>query len=273
MKKRGYIMLGLICILAIVIIYLIIPYSPVKKEYDNIVSELSQNNKLPKTIITEDDLKELPEALQKYFINNGYVGIESASIIKFNFTDVKFSMGINKPNVSMDYTIYDFAKSPTRVAYIDTRMFGIPFQGIDISKDGKSSMKGVIAKHITLFNTKFDIIDSTYLSECMMHPSLALQDNIKYKQIDDYRVEAIIRKNGRETTGTFYFNEKYEMTHFIDENRLSSDTNTYEKWSAVVGNYKVIDGINRPTKFQAIWNYREGDLIYFDSDNMKISYY
>ena len=266
-------MMAIICILVIVIIYLIIPYSPVKKEYDNIVNKLSQSNKLPQNIITEEDLKELPEVLKKYFINNGYVGIESASIIKFDFKGVKFSMGINKPNVSIDYTVHDFVNNPIRVAYIDSRMFGIPFQGIDICKDGEASMKGVIAKHITLFNTKFDIIDSAYLVECMMHPSLALQDNITYKQIDDYSVEATIRKNKRETTGTFYFNEKYEMTHFVDEKRLSSETNTYEKWSAIVGNYKVIDGINRPTKLQTIWNYSEGDLIYFDSDNMKVDYY
>ncbi len=273
MKKGRKIVIGVIFILLVVIIvYLMIPYSPVKKEYSSIVGELSESNKMPKSIITEDDLKVLPEVIQKYFIKNGYVGIESASIIKFDFKDVEFSMGVNKPNVKIDYAVYDFVKEPTRVALIDSKMFGIPFQGIDICKDGKATMKGILAKNITLFNTKFDIIDSSYLAECMMHPSLALQENITYKQIDDYSVEATIRKNGRKTTGIFYFNENYEMTHFIDEKRLSSDTNTYEKWSAVTSDYKLVNGVNRPTKFQAVWNFSEGDLVYFDSKNMKISY-
>lgn len=273
MKKGRKIVIGVIFILLVVIIvYLMIPYSPVKKEYSSIVGELSEANKMPKSIITEDDLKVLPEVIQKYFIKNGYVGIESASIIKFDFKDVEFSMGVNKPNVKIDYAVYDFVKEPTRVALIDSKMFGIPFQGIDICKDGKATMKGILAKNITLFNTKFDIIDSSYLAECMMHPSIALQENITYKQIDDYSVEATIRKNVRKTTGIFYFNENYEMTHFIDEKRLSSDTNTYEKWSAVTSDYKVVNGVNRPTKFQAVWNFSEGDLVYFDSKNMKIRY-
>lgn len=273
MKKGRKIVIRVIFILLVVIIiYLMIPYSPVKKEYSSIVGELYEANKMPKSIITEGDLKVLPEVIQKYFIKNGYVGIESASIIKFDFKDVEFSMGVNKPNIKIDYTVYDFVKEPTRVALIDSKMFGIPFEGIDICKDGKAKMKGTLAKNITLFNTKFDIIDSSYLSECMMHPSLALQENITYKQIDDYSVEATIRKNGRKTTGIFYFNENYEMTHFIDEKRLSSDTNTYEKWSAVTSDYKVVNGVNRPTKFQAVWNFSEGDLVYFDSKNMKISY-
>lgn len=274
MKKGGRTMIVLICVLFMfIIIYLMIPYSPVKKEYKNIIKELSENYQLPKSIITEDDLKVLPEVLQKYFIKNGYVGIESSSAIRFDFKDVDFSMGVNKPNIKIDYTAYDFVKEPAKVAFINSKMYGIPFQGIDICKDGSASMKGVLAKHITLFNTNFEIIDSAYLSECIMHPSLALQDNITYKQIDDYSVEATIRKNGSETTGTFYFNEDYEMIRFIDEKRLSSETNTYEKWSAIVGDYKVVNGINLPTKFQAVWNYSEGDLIYFNSNNMKINYY
>lgn len=152
MKKGRKIVIGVIFILLVVIIvYLMIPYSPVKKEYSSIVGELSEANKMPKSIITEDDLKVLPEVIQKYFIKNGYVGIESASIIKFDFKDVEFSMGVNKPNIKIDYTVYDFVKEPTRVALIDSKMFGIPFQGIDICKDGKAKMKGTLAKNITLF--------------------------------------------------------------------------------------------------------------------------
>lgn len=266
-------MIGLISILLLCIIYLTIPYSPVKKEYDRIVSGFSEDYQMPKSVITEDDLKVLPEVLQKYFIKNGYLGIDSASYLVFNFKNVDFSMGVNKPNVKINYTAYDFVKEPIRVAFIDSRMFGIPFQGIDFCKDGNASMKGILAKHITLFNTHFEIIDSAYLSECMMHPSLALQDNITYKQLDDYTVEATISKNGVETTGTFHFNENYEMVSFVDEKRLNSETNTYERWSALTSNYKVINEINMPTKFQAVWNYADGDFTYFDGDEMEISYY
>ena len=175
-------------------------------------------------------------------------------------------------DIKIDYTAYDFVKEPTRLALIDAKMYGIPFQGIDISMDGKGTMKGVIAKNIQLFNESFDIIDATYLSEALMHPSLALQESISYRELDDYRVEATIRKNGSETTGVFYFNGDYEMTSFVVEKRLCSDTNTYEKWSAITGDYEIVDGINIPTKFQAVWNFTSGDLVYFNGDNMKISY-
>lgn len=266
------ILIWILLVVVCIVVYLTIPYSPVKKEYWNTVEKFTKEYQLSKNKITEDDLKVLPEVLQKYFIKNGYVGIDSASVVIFDFKNVDFSMGADKPNVKIDYIAYDFVKEPIRVALIDSKMYGIPFQGIDICKDGRGSMKGVLAKHIPLFNNSFDFIDSAYLSECLMHPSLALQDNVTYKQIDDYSVQATIRKNGAETTGVFYFNKIYEMTRFVVEKRLCADTNTYEKWSAIATDYKVINGINVPTKFQAVWNYRSGDLIYFNSNGMKISY-
>ncbi len=275
MKKRGkikMIFIGILCIILSVFIYLKTPYSPIKKEFWEKVEGFTTDYKLTTNVITEKDLEVLPEVLQKYFIKNGYVGIESASAVIFDFKDADFSLGLGKPYIKIDYLVHDFVKEPVRVALIDSQMYGIPFQGIDICKDGKSSMKGVFAKHIQLFNQPFDFIDAAYLSECLMHPSLALQDNITYKQIDDYSVEATIRKNEAETTGVFYFNENYEMTSFVVDERFCSDTNTYEKWSAIVTDYSIIKGINVPTKFQGVWNYSHGDLIYFNSNGMEILY-
>ena len=266
------ILLSILLMIAGIIVYIMLPYSPVKKEYWGTVEELTQEYESSKNKITKEDLKVLPDVLQKYFIKNGYVGVESTSMVVFDFNDVDFSMGVNGPNIKIDYTIHTFAKEPTRVALIDSKMYGIPFQGIDRTKGGSGSMKGVIAKHITLFDTFFDFIDSAYLAECLMHPSLALQDYITYREIDKYSVEATIRINGAETTGIFYFNENYEMVSFVDEKRFNSNTNTYERWSAIPSEYKEFNGINRPTRFQAVWHYSTGDFIYFDGDGMKISY-
>lgn len=278
MKRRKnvkVIVLSILVIIMCIITYLLIPYSPVKDEYWKAIDGLTQNSQLRKDKITEKDLEKLPIIVQKYFINNGYVGVESAAAVVFDFKDVDFSMGVNKPKLKIDYVAYDFVKDPARLALIDTRMFGVPFQGIDVYEDGKGAMKGVVAKNITLFNEKGKDMDSgglvTYLSECLMHPSLAIQDKITYKTIGKYAVEATIEDKGIRVSGIFYFNEKYEMTSFQSK-RFASDTNSYVNWSAVASKYRKINGINVPTKLQAVWHYDSGDLIYFDSNEMKIYY-
>lgn len=274
-KKLKMILLFMILIIIGIIIYLSIPYSPVKTEYWKKINNVEKKQANEQGIISKNDLRVLPEAIQKYFINNGYLGIEKTSKVIFNFKNVDFSMGLNKPKLKIDYTIYDFVNNSSRFALINTKMFKIPFQGIDIYENGQGSMKGVIAKNVTLFNEKGDDMNSgalvTYLSECLMHPSLALQKNIKYKEIDKYTVEATIVDNDIKVSGIFYFNENYEMTSFQSK-RFAEDTNSYENWSAVASNYKKIKGINTPTRLQAIWHYDKGDLIYFDSKSMEICY-
>ena len=91
MKKRErkrVMVIGVLLLVVCIAVYLLVPYSPVKKEYWDTVEKLTEDYELSQHKITEDDLKMLPEILQKYFIKNGYVGIESASAVIFHFKDV-----------------------------------------------------------------------------------------------------------------------------------------------------------------------------------------
>ena len=47
----------------------------------------------------------------------------------------------------------------------------------------------------------------------------------------------------------------------------------YVPWSSICGYYKQYEnGLNLPTKFQAVWNYSNGDFVYFDGMINNISY-
>ncbi|WP_105617284.1 DUF6544 family protein [Vallitalea okinawensis] len=274
-RKTKMFVCSLIIIIAVCIIYFKLPYSPVKSEFWMKVNEVSEKFTESGKQIDEDDLKDLPEVIQKYFTRNGYLGINSASVVILDFKGADLAMGVDKPQLKIDYLEYNFVDEPARFALIDTKMYGIPFQGLDSYQDAKGSMKGIIAKHITLFDVKGTDMDQgalvTYLSECLMHPSLALQENISYEPIDEYSVKATIVDQGLEVNGIFYFNEKNELTGF-EAKRYSYDTDSYERWTTVVTDYKEINGINTPTKLQAIWHYQDGELLYFNSNGVEISY-
>ena len=48
----------------------------------------------------------------------------------------------------------------------------------------------------------------------------------------------------------------------------------YIPWTVECSNYKENEkGYKIPTSLKAIWSYEEGDFIYFDSDNLEITYY
>ncbi len=172
-------------------------------------------------------------------------------------------------------------------------MFGIPFEGYDYYSDGIGGMKGVIAKVITLFTQTGTDMDkaclATFLAECLFEPSVLLQDYITFEEIDDYNVRATITYKGQTCTGVFTFNQNYEYISFTTNDRAVSNpdgtmendravsnsdgTMEYIPWTAECSNYQISDsGIKYPTNFSAIWNYTDGDFIYFDGVISSVSY-
>ena len=294
MKPAKRIFMAILIITAAIILLLAIwfniPYSSVKTQFQNDVEARLQsaatltnaNADSSATIsgtLDSTAIASLPPLIQKYLKTNGYIGSKRRTHLTMEYKDVDFGMGVNKPRLRIDYTHVDFVDSPDRLAFIDSKMFGIPFQGYDYYMNGKGGMKGVLAKLITLFDQTGPAMDKasliTYLAEAFFLPETLLKDFITFKQIDEHSVEAIITNKGVTATGIFHFNDDYEMTSFTtnDRGQISPDgTIEYTPWEAQCENYKEYsDGIKRPTVFRAVWKNKNGDFVYFDGKISKVN--
>ena len=282
-KKKRRIVLGvLVFLLAGIAIWFLIPYSPLRSEFSKDLEEKKATNVLYTNteVYAETDFERFPDAIRKYVEKCGYLGTKKRNLVKMVYRDVDFSQGKEGPKLTIDYTQYDFAKQPERLAMVESSMFGIPFQGYDYYMDGTGGMKGVVAKLFTLFHQTGDEMDqaclATYLAESLFIPSALLENAIEMKTIDDHHVEATITYRGQTVSGVFEFNEQFEMISFTTNDRAvanSDGTFTYVPWTAQCGDYEVgADGIKRPTTFRAVWNYPEGDFVYFDGKIAEVSY-
>lgn len=282
-KRKMFIVLGiLLFIIGALVIWFNIPYSPVKKQFQNDITALFAENQLSvdNRLFTEKDFSHLPTAIQKYIENCGYIGTQKMSYMKMEYHNVDFSQGKDRPTLTIDYTQYNFINKPCRMALIDSSMFGIPFEGYDYYQNGTGGMKGVIAKAITLFDQTGADMDkaclATFLAESLFAPTILLQDNINFEEISDFEVQATISYKGQTASGIFTFNEQYEMISFTTNDRAVAGTDgsmEYVPWSAICNDYQLSpNGIKFPTKFQAVWNYPDGDFVYFDGVISEVSY-
>ncbi len=282
-KRKMFIVLGiLLVIIGALVIWFNIPYSPVKKQFQNDITALFAENQLSvdNRLFTEKDFSHLPTAIQKYIENCGYIGTQKMSYMKMEYHNVDFSQGKDRPTLTIDYTQYNFINKPCRMALIDSSMFGIPFEGYDYYQNGTGGMKGVIAKAITLFDQTGADMDkaclATFLAESLFAPTILLQDNINFEEISDFEVQATISYKGQTASGIFTFNEQYEMISFTTNDRAVAGTDgsmEYVPWSAICNDYQLSpNGIKFPTKFQAVWNYPDGDFVYFDGVISEVSY-
>ncbi len=267
-KKLMTILIIIAAIILLLAIWFNIPYSPVKTQFRNDVEARLQSATTITGTLDSASIASLPPLIQKYLETNGYIGSERRSHLIMEYKDVDFGMGVNKPRIKIDYTHVDFADSPDRLAFIDSKMFGIPFQGYDYYMNGKGGMKGVLAKLFTLFDQTGPEMDKacliTYLAEAFFLPEALLKDFITFNT-----------NKGVTATGVFHFNDAYEMTSFTTNNRgqISPDgTIEYTPWEAQCENYKTYsDGIKRPTVFRAVWKNKDSDFVYFDGKISKVN--
>jgi hypothetical protein len=230
-------------------------------------------------VFSEEEISDLPDPVRRYFIHCGYIEKPKMSGMKIVYKNVNFRFGKGKPETIIDYTQYNIAKAPERIAYIDSSMYGVPFEGLDSYTAGKGSMKGVLGKLFTLFNQSGEVMDNaslvTFLSECLLLPSAALQDYITWEAIDALHAKATISCYGRTACGVFTFNEVGEMLSFTSDDREATTTDGLSekvRWSVVLSDYQENNGIMNPTGFQAVWHYDDGDLVYFDGKDVLIEF-
>ncbi len=279
-KKRMFLVMGvLLVIIGIVTVFFNSSYSKTRAEFSGLTGSLLAGLPGESGTFTEEDIVDLPLPVQKYFRYCGYIGTPKMSFMKAIYKDVDFSFGKDKSTIKIDNTQYNFVNKPIRIAYIDSSLYGIPFEGLDSFTAGKASMKGVLAKLFTLFNQTGEALDKsslvTYLSECLIIPNAALQDYISWEEIDDLHAKATISHNGIVAGGIFTFNKNGEILSFETDDREAAaldGTSEKVKWSAVFSEYAEKDGIRKPTVLQAIWHYDDGDLVYFDGKDIKIEF-
>lgn len=269
----------LLILVGAILIFFQLPMSKIKSEFNQKRQEAINRQELIEGSFSEEDIKDLPGPLQRYFRYCGFIGMKKPTYMQVTYEDVDFIQG--GKTLKMDYMQYNFTTQPERVAFIDASVMGIPFQGLDHYIKGEGGMKGVIAKTVNLFNVKGKEMKAaglvTCLAEGILLPSFILQDYVSWEGIDNDHVQGTIDYYGLKVSGIFTFDESGAFASFYTSDRMMVDetagTSRIVDWECVAKDYKEVDGIKHPTRLKAIWHEEQGDLVYFDSNQFKVTYY
>jgi len=274
-----WILYFIVIFIASVIVFFKIPYSKTKSGFKKDVQKHSRKSSLQAGVFSEQDTAFLPEPVQKHFRVAGYIGRSKMLSMSAHMQSVPLKDSNHKPPMIIDYSLHLFAYKPVRLAYIKTSMFGIPFEGYDSTQEGVGFMKGVIGKVVTLFNQTGAEMDKgqllTYLGECFLFPSAILSRYIIWEPIDAKHARATIIYNGVSGSGVFTFSDDGFLRSFNTNERAQIQTDgkiNYPGWSAVYENYTQEDGIYLPKSIKAIWHENDGDLVYFEENNLKVKF-
>lgn len=238
---------------------------------DEVANEKRVNSISNPKVIAENDISSLPEPVQRYFRYCGLVGTPLPYNCTITWEDVEFKMGPEKDWMPIKCLQFNSVKEPARFAYLYAPKLGINvFVGRDKYQNGKGNMHIKILGLFSLQNEWGRDMDEsslvTILSETLFVPGYALQPYISWEPIDSLSAKASITYNGITVSGTFYFNESGEMTHFIsyDRNYVEPDGKAKKvPWVASVDYYTQSGGFTIPAYVRATWKLPKGDYEYF----------
>ena len=270
-RKMIWILAFFIAFIAAVVLFFQIPYSVTSNSFQRDVQRHIEQSTMQAGVFTEEDIAHLPEAVQNHFRAAGMIGQPIMSRVSIHVPSAHITQSRDSTPLVLDYSFYLFGHSPVRLAYMNTSMFGIPFEGFDSFQYGEGFMRGVIAKVFTLFHQTGPEMDKgqllTYLAEVFFIPSAIFSDYISWEAIDANHVRATITYGELSGSGIFTFDENGFAQSFrtAERARIKTDGSIdFPEWSGVFeGWIQGESGIYLPSNFKAIWHEPEGDLIYF----------
>jgi hypothetical protein len=241
---------------AIILAAAVIGYGSSKfyNSYRNEVKiELAGSPSGPGSILTENDIKNLPKPVQKYIRYSGALGQP-----KVNNFKVELAGQIRKDEKSawMPFISeqYNFLTPATRLFFMKAVMRDLPVSGFHSFRGGQASMD---IRLLSLFNVQYQSGKEMSIAEtvtffndmCCMAPAALIDKRIKWLDIDDLKVMARFTNNNVSITAWLYFDDKGELVNFSSDDRYAVQENGTMKqlpWSTPLKDYRIFENRKLP---------------------------
>lgn len=283
MGKIKIIVLVLFILLAGIIIFWRLPYSPEKEKFHKAMQKRADEMMRDKMVCSREEIEQLPEPLKKYC---DYIGLENFpkyTVVNARFDDTDFVFDTKSGKVlKMDYDLWLFYGNIYRSAFCSSSMFGIPFEGLDyVTEDRQGGMKGILGKVIPLFDARDEQgykagLISWLAESATINPAALLSPCVTYEEMDDTHVKATVSYNGVSGSGIFTFNEEGAITEFYSDERQVEEIDGVKQelgWKCIYEEYKERNGIKIATEIKSIKVFPDGkELVYFVARDYVVQY-
>ncbi len=246
-----------------------------EQDYKNdVVYNLEHNNDINETVLVENDISHLPTSVQKYL---HYVGAIGKPKTKNFYAVFEGQMKDNQKEFSFISEQYNFFKEPTRLFFIKGKMFGITVPGYHKYMKQKAEMNVKLFGLIPVVKEEGDVMFksetvTTFVELCYYAPSLLVDKNIVWEEIDFLTAKATFTNKNVTITATLHFNEEGQLINFVSDDRTDiSDMKQY-RFSTPVSEYKTFEEHTIPTVINLVWHYPDGEFVYGDLQLKKISF-
>lgn len=236
-----------------------------KQNYQNDVERnFIYSSGIDHEILTTKAIEHLPMPVKKYL---NYFGVMGKPSIQNFYAAFEGEMKDRKRAFPFISSQYNFFHEPSRLFFMEGKMFGINVPGYHKYMDKEASMDIKLFGLIPIVNEKSDVMFksetvTTFAEMCFYAPSLLADKRISWEEIDDFTVKAIYTNKNTTITAMLHFNSEGQLVNFTSDDRYDISEMKQYKFSTPVSDYRNIEGYNIPTYAELIWHYPNEDFVY-----------
>jgi len=220
-------------------------------------------------IITENDLKDLPETIARYLRWSGVVGKQRISYLHLTHSGT-FRTGADKPFLPIKGEYYLTSGSPSFCWYGKVSMFpGLTVSAIDSYFKGKGHMQVKLMSVFKIVDDSSEELNHSAFGRCVaemtMIPTFFLdKERIQWSYSDSIKVECTVMDEGLKTHAELYFSADGALDRIVAERFYDrgNGQSTLEKFTGTAQGYNIYNGLKLAAIFDGYWNLPEGDLHY-----------
>lgn len=245
-----------------------------RKEVKRGLSRLSST-----PLVREEDIRHLPEPVQRYLV---YAGVVGKPRVQNVHAVLAGQMRTRMDGSWMDIAArqYDFFDEPTRVFFIESSMYGLPFDGLHVYTGPTATMQIKVASLFQVVDARGPEMNkgetvTMFNDMCVLAPASLIDAPIAWESVDSLTVRGRFTNAGNTITASLLFNTSGELIDFSSDDRyLSADGKTYlnYRWTTPVGEYKEYHGYRIASYGEAIWHTPGGDFAYAKFDLKEVEY-
>jgi hypothetical protein len=220
-------------------------------------------------VVRETEIAELPAPVQKYLRYAGVIGRPQVWNMRVRCT------GQIRPKMDggwLDFESrqYNFFDNPARLFFIESSMFGLPFDGLHAYVGSTARMQIKVAAMFLAVDARGSEMNqgetvTMFNDMCVMAPATLIGKNIQWQSVDSLTARAIFTNRGNSISATLYFNQSGELINFTSEDKyLSEDGKVYKRyrWSTPMKNYKDFGGAKTASYGETSWQTPDGEFVY-----------
>lgn len=244
---------------------------------EEVVAMFKKVANTPLSILTEEDIKELPEPVKRWLRYSDVIGKEKVTSVRLKQKGF-FKKSMNEDWMPFEAVGYYTVDEPSFVWFARIEMF--PFfniSGRDKYEKGSGNMLIKLASVVNLVDAKgYEISQGSllrYLNEIMWFPSAAVSGPIFWTAINKNSAKATMIYGDVSASAIFYFNDKGQIVNMTANRYASLGENfSLEKWSTPIDGYSNVSGHLIPYKGTGVWNLRSGAFPYIKLEVTEIEY-